>query len=62
MRDFPVMAGLTIVLFALGWRRRGPARISRLAGFLLLATYLGYQLTLGLSEINGLATTSELAP
>ncbi len=62
VRDFPVMAGLTIVLFALAWRRHGPARLGRIGGCVLLATYVGYQLALGLSELNGLTTASEVTP
>jgi cation:H+ antiporter len=48
-RDFPVMAGLTVALFVFGWGRNGPGRLGRWAGISLLACYLTYQLSLGLS-------------
>jgi cation:H+ antiporter len=41
-RDLPVMAGLTVVLFAMGWGFKGPGRINRLAGGLLVLAYLAY--------------------
>ncbi|MBS3998120.1 MAG: calcium/sodium antiporter, partial [Hydrogenophaga sp.] len=42
-RDLPVMIGLTLVLFAMGWGFRGKAgRINRVEAVLLLAAYLGY--------------------
>ena len=41
-RDIPVMAVLTISLFIIGYGFRGPGRINRFEGGLLLACYLGY--------------------
>ncbi len=41
-RDIPVMATLTLALFVLGWGFRGPGRINRLEGVLLLAVFVGY--------------------
>lgn len=42
-RDLPVMAALTLVLFAMGWGFRGRAgRINRVEAGLLLVAYLGY--------------------
>ena len=42
-RDWPVMLGLTVVLFAMGWGFRGrKGRINRLEALALLAVYLGY--------------------
>jgi cation:H+ antiporter len=41
-RDLPVMAGLTVVLFVMGWGFRGPGRINRYEGSVLLAIYVGY--------------------
>jgi cation:H+ antiporter len=41
-RDLPVMAGLTVVLFVFGWGFRGPGRINRYEGSVLLAIYVGY--------------------
>ena len=46
-RDLPVMAALTLALFALGWGWRGrPGRINRIEGALLIASYVGYSLWL----------------
>src|SRR5690606_17493430 len=42
VRDLPVMAALTIALFMLGYGFRGPGRINRVEGALLLAAFLGY--------------------
>jgi cation:H+ antiporter len=41
-RDIPVMAGLTLSLFLFGYGFRGPGRINRFEGFILLASYVGY--------------------
>ena len=41
-RDLPVMAGLTLLLFVMGWRLHGAGRINRVAGGLLVLAYLGY--------------------
>jgi cation:H+ antiporter len=41
-RDMTVMAALTLSLFVIGYGFRGPGRINRLEGSLLLAGYLGY--------------------
>jgi len=41
-RDLPMMAGLTVLLFAMGWGFRGPGRINRLEALVLLALYAGY--------------------
>lgn len=41
-RDLPVMGGLTVLLFAMGWGFRGPGRINRLEALALLAVYAGY--------------------
>ena len=41
-RDILVMAGLTVALFILGYGFRGPGRINRLEGGILLACYLSY--------------------
>jgi cation:H+ antiporter len=42
-RDLPVMIGLTLALFFMGYGFRGPGRISRLEGLLLVLTFVGYQ-------------------
>ncbi|MET0091765.1 MAG: calcium/sodium antiporter [Candidatus Thiodiazotropha sp.] len=41
-RDMLVMAGLTLSLFIIGYGFRGPGRINRFEGVLLLGCYLGY--------------------
>jgi len=42
-RDYPVMIGLTLLFFVMAFGRRGPGRINRVEGGLLLACYIGYQ-------------------
>ena len=41
-RDFPVMIGLAVALFAMAYGFRAPGRINRLEGGILLAAYLGH--------------------
>ena len=41
-RDYPVMIGLAVALFAMSYGFRGPGRINRLEGAVLLAAYLGH--------------------
>ena len=43
MRDFPVMIGLTLGLFAAAYGFRGEGRINRFEGGALLAAFVGYQ-------------------
>lgn len=43
MRDFPVMIGLTLMVAAMGYGLRGPGRINRLEGAVLLCAYIAYQ-------------------
>lgn len=49
-RDFPVMIGLTLVLFAMAYGFRGTGRINRLEGGLLLLAFAAYQGVLYISE------------
>lgn len=51
-RDLPVMVGLTLALFVIGfgWKRAG--RINRLEGGMLLACYLGYTVYLVTSVLG----------
>lgn len=42
IRDIPVMVGLTLALFVLGYGFRGPGRINRVEGVGLLAIFVGY--------------------
>jgi cation:H+ antiporter len=41
-RDFPVMIGLTVVLFLMAYGFRGPGRINRIEGGILLLAFAGY--------------------
>lgn len=41
-RDFPMMAGLTIALFAMAYGFRNPGRVTRLKGLMLLLAFVGY--------------------
>jgi cation:H+ antiporter len=41
-RDMLVMAALTVSLFVIGYGFRGPGRINRVEGAVLLACYVGY--------------------
>lgn len=51
-RDISVMALLTITLFAVGFGFRGPGRINRYEGALLLASYIGYTIYLASGVIS----------
>jgi cation:H+ antiporter len=42
-RDYPVMAGLTLALFVMAFGFRGPGRINRLEGALLVTALVAYQ-------------------
>ena len=45
-RDYPLMFGLTVALFAMAFGFRGSGRINRIEGVALLIAYVGYLLTL----------------
>jgi cation:H+ antiporter len=51
-RDLPVMLGMTIFLFFMGYGFGKPGRINRGEGFLLLTCFIGYQAWLLLSLLN----------
>ena len=53
-RDYPVMLGLTLALFVMAYGVRGPGRINRVEGGLLLACYFGYQTLLYFSTRGGM--------
>lgn len=42
-RDYPIMIGLTLLLFAMAYGLRHPGRITRLNGVVLLLAFVGYQ-------------------
>ncbi len=48
-RDFPVMIGLAIALFAMAYGFRRPGSLNRIEGALLLVAYAGYLAVLGWS-------------
>ncbi|NOX76330.1 MAG: calcium/sodium antiporter [Gammaproteobacteria bacterium] len=48
-RDFPLMVGFTIALFLMAYGFRGPGRINRFEGVLLLTAFAAYMGWLGLS-------------
>lgn len=53
-RDVPVMLGLTFLLFVFGYGFRGPGRINRFEGLILLTIFIGYNGYLVWSEmLNG---------
>ncbi|HED16431.1 MAG TPA: calcium/sodium antiporter [Gammaproteobacteria bacterium] len=52
-RDYPVMLVLTLVLFAVAYGFRGPGKITRAEGGLLLLAFFAYQGVLFMSESPG---------
>jgi len=52
-RDFPVMFMITLALFAMAYGLRGPGRITRAGGALLLTAYIAYQTLLYFSATAG---------
>jgi len=48
-RDFPLMVGFTVALFLMAYGFRGPGRINRIEGGLLVAAFAGYMGWLGVS-------------
>ncbi|HEC28221.1 MAG TPA: calcium/sodium antiporter [Gammaproteobacteria bacterium] len=51
-RDFPIMIGLTLLLFAIAYGFKGPGRINRLEGGLLLSIFIGYQVLIYFSGVK----------
>lgn len=51
-RDLPVMTGLTLSLFLIGFGLRKPGRITRRAGLALVACYVGYNAFLAASVLS----------
>ncbi len=50
-RDFPVMFALTVVLLLMAYGFRGPGKITRIEGALLLSAYIGYMFWLYTAEM-----------
>jgi cation:H+ antiporter len=49
-RDYPVMLGLTLMLFAMAFGFRGPGRLNRVEGAILLMAFAAYQSLLYFTE------------
>jgi cation:H+ antiporter len=50
IRDYPVMLGLTLMLFAMAFGIRGPGRLNRAEGALLVLAFVAYQTLLYFTE------------
>ena len=50
-RDYPVMVGLTLALFVMAYGFRGPGRINRIEGTLLVLAFCAYQTLLYFNEL-----------
>jgi cation:H+ antiporter len=50
-RDYPVMIGLAVAMFVMAYGFRGPGRINRIEGALLLTGFCSYQTLLYFSEL-----------
>lgn len=53
-RDFPYMIGLTIMLFVMAYGFRGPGRVNRVEGGILLSAFVAFQVLLYFTEQAGL--------
>lgn len=51
-RDYPVMVGLTLILYVMASGIRGPGRLTRLEGALLVVAFVAYQTLLYFTEHN----------
>ena len=51
-RDFPVMIGLSVSLFVMAYGFKGPGRVSRVEGALLLMAFMAYMGMIYVSHIN----------
>ncbi len=51
VRDYPVLIGLTLAMFIMAYGFRGPGRINRVEGGLLVAGFAAYQTLLYFSEV-----------
>lgn len=51
-RDYPVMTGLAVAMFVMAYGFRGPGRINRFEGALLLIGFCSYQTLLYFSELT----------
>ncbi len=51
-RDYPTMVVLSVALFVMAYGFRGPGRINRLEGGLLLTCFIGYMTWLGMTGLS----------
>jgi len=51
VRDYPALIGLTLAMFIMAYGFRGPGRINRVEGGLLVAGFAAYQTLLYFSEV-----------
>jgi cation:H+ antiporter len=51
-RDYPIMFMLTLLLFLMAYGFRGPGRINRIEGAILVSAYVGYQTLLYFSNVG----------
>ena len=51
-RDYPIMFILILLMFAMAYGFRGPGRINRLEGAIMVAAYAGYQTLLYFNTVN----------
>jgi len=61
-RDLPMMIGLTLALFVMGYGFGGAGRINRFEGLLLVAAFTGYQTLLFFDSQPADLTTNEQVP
>jgi len=57
IRDLPVMLGLTVALYVMGYGFRGPGRINRVEALLLVLAFIGYQAWIFLEATAGTLAT-----
>jgi cation:H+ antiporter len=51
-RDYPIMFGFTLMLFIVAYGFRGPARINRLEGAIMVSAYVAYQTLLYFNTVG----------
>jgi cation:H+ antiporter len=54
-RDFPYMIGLTMALFIMAYGFRGPGRVNRIEGGILVTAFVAYQVLLYFTESSSIA-------
>ena len=51
-RDYPIMFGLILLMFVMAYGFRGPGRINRIEGAILVTAYVAYQTLLYFNTTN----------